>query len=250
MPLKQYPHNVGSADAKRNILFIHGYSGSPDAFIEVAERLAKETDAMVTLPLLPGHHTSVEDLARFNFEDFLFAVQPTARQLAQTGKPLIIVGYCFGGYLATVLAEELKPAALVLTLTALHPRFPFNLPGAAWVLSLRVSWNKYFYAYEIEMRKGFFYYPRIPGRAQTLMNEGISRIRIILPSLTMPIFTMHTSEDPTCYPKSGAHMLDISGHNPKNDSRILPHHRHNLFFGPDKDEDISVLIEFLKKVLE
>lgn len=238
---------VGSHNATYEVVIFHGYTGSPDSFRELVQQIADECDARVTVPLLPGHGTKIEDLQQVTFEQFLEAGRASIRAATSTGKPLVLIGYCFGGYIAIMLAQECAPRALVVALTPFVRRLPFGLGIVAKFLAVRGSWSKFLYPSEKKMREPFFYYHRLPGGAQLLMNEGINRISKIVPQLTMPILTIHTTNDPTCRPESGAHILERSGHNPNNQSTTLPGRRHNLFFGPRKEEDISIVIEFLKK---
>ncbi|HLY83237.1 MAG TPA: hypothetical protein VKQ71_09625, partial [Acidimicrobiales bacterium] len=50
-------------------LLLHGFTGSPWSMRPVAEALAA-TGFTVELPLLPGHGTSVDDLAETGWEDW------------------------------------------------------------------------------------------------------------------------------------------------------------------------------------
>jgi carboxylesterase len=249
LPAASVGFAVGSPDSPRHILILHGYTGSPDSFKEAAERLSRELDAHVSVPLLPGHGTTIDDLQRIDFEEFLSAAREHMAEVSRTGKPFAVVGYCFGGFLAAITAAEYKPAAIAIVLTAYGLRFPFGIPGFARFSALRKSWDKYLYPDEVEMRKPFFYYPRMPGRSLQLVGEATKYMRKALPKLTMPLLTMHTTEDPTVSLASGANLLAHSGHNAVNESHILPHRRHALFFGPHKDEDIEILLAFLKKNL-
>ncbi|MFZ2886410.1 MAG: alpha/beta fold hydrolase, partial [Minisyncoccia bacterium] len=146
--------DVGRRDAAHRILWIHGYTGSPDAFIHTAERLAKELDAHVLAPLLPGHGTVETRLLRHSFDEFYKSARYFARTLCNPRKPFAYLGYSFGGYMAALLAEEFKPRALALALTPYSLRFPFWVPGAAFLLNQRSFWDKYLSPEDIRVRKG------------------------------------------------------------------------------------------------
>ncbi len=241
---------TGRPDAPRRVLLLHGYTGSPDGFRELAEKIARESDAYVMVPLLPGHGTNLADLQKISFDEFVDSARASAEEIAAADKPFAIIGYCLGGYLATILAHEYQPAVLVIGLTAYDPRFPAWIPGFARLMQMRSSWDKFLYKDEVEMRRGLFYYPRIPGRAQALVNEGIVRMKNILPDLMMPILAIHTTNDPSVSPISGTQILENSGHNPNNEKYLLKNRRHALYFGPHKDEDMGIAVTFLKKNLK
>ncbi len=234
--------------AEMNVVIFHGYTGSPDTFAELAQRISGEFNARVFVPLLPGHGTSIDDLEQISFEHFMEAARDHVRSLKEPGLPLFVIGYCFGGYLGTVIANEFHAKALVLALTSFRARFPFTLPGFAVLMSKRKTWSKYLRRQEKQIREPFFYYERMPGKAQLLCDVGRKNMKKILPFLTVPILTLHTKNDPTCIQMSGRKILSLSAQNSGNEAKVLPNRRHALFFGPKKDEDIAFVINFLKKI--
>lgn len=241
--------DVGRCDAAHRILWVHGYTGSPDAFIRTAERLAHELDAHVLAPLLPGHGTVETRLLRHSFEEFYSSARYFARTLYCKRKPFAYLGYSFGGYIASLLAEEFNPNALVLALTPYSLRFPFWIPGVAPFLNLRGFWDKYLTREDIRVRKGTFYYPRLPGKSLSLIHEGNARLEAILPKLQMPILTLHNSDDPLAAPDSGTRIARRH-QNPKDEVHVFPGGRHALFFRPEKELEEKILIAFLKKQLK
>lgn len=239
--------DVGRRDAAHRILWIHGYTGSPDAFVHTAERLARELDAHILAPLLPGHGTVETRLLRHSFDEFLSSARYFARTLCgNRRKPFAYLGYSFGGYIAATLAQEFKPSALIFALTPYSLRFPFWVPGVASLLNLRSFWDKYLTEEDIRVRKGTFYYPQLPGKSLSLIQEGNKRLSGILPELSMPILTMHNSNDPLAAPESGLKIIAQSG-NPASESHVFPGGRHALFFRPERELEEKTLISFLAK---
>jgi esterase/lipase len=241
--------DVGRRDASRRILWIHGYTGSPDAFAGTAERLAHELDAHVLAPLLPGHGTEQHHLLNHSFDEFVATTRYFARTLTESSKPTAFIGYSFGGYIASLLAREFRPDALVIALTPYQLRLPFRLPGMAAFLGLRNFWKKYLTEEDLRIRKGLFYYPDFPGRSLSLIQEGNRRLSSILPEIQSPILTLHTAGDPLAQPESGARILAQNG-NAANESHVLPGGRHALFFRPEYKEEEKILVGFLAKNLK
>ncbi len=240
---------VGNPDAPNRILWIHGYTGSPDAFRYVVEDLAQQLDACITVPLLPGHGTEELHLIKYTFEDLLASAHHFASRVAAHGKPYAIVGYSFGSIIALMLAQEHMPRALVLALAPYRLRFPLNLPGVEWFLNLRPFWRKLLTAEDIEARRGTFYYPDFPGATISFTKIGLRRIKKNLPQVTCPILTLNTADDPMIEPQSGQELLAASGKNKDNEWHILPHGRHALFFPPHHDVEEELVVRFLKKQL-
>ena len=194
--------DIGGRDRPNQILWLHGYTGSPDAFLHTAERVSKELDARVLAPLLPGHGTEEWHLPKHTYHGFLSAAKYFARTFPRNKKTAYI-GYSFGGYVAAELACEFHPSALVLALTPFLLRFPLWLPGLAELMSLRKFWNKFLSTEDLEIRKGTFYYPDLPGNSLSLIHKGNARLRKILPKIHSPILTIHNAGDPVASPESG-----------------------------------------------
>lgn len=241
---------VGNESAPREVLWIHGYTGSPDAFLPIANTIARELDAFVSVPLLPGHGTEEHHLIGHSFDDFVSSTRHFADRIAAKKKPFAFVGYSFGGFLAALMARDYKPSALVLALTPYRVRFPFWLPGISMLLGMRPFWDKFLTKEDIQVRRGTFYYPDFPGIAFSFTKVGDRRLEEILPQLTMPILTLNTDRDPLIRPDSGKLLLAASGRNPANEWHVVPHDRHALFFPPNHQDEESVLLDFLKKNLQ
>lgn len=239
----------GNPASKRAILWIHGYTGAASAFAKTAERLAHELDAYIEAPLLPGHGTHETDLPEHDFDALLAAVEPIAKRLRGEYESFAIVGYSFGGYLAGILAREVGADVLAVTLTPYTPRMFFRIPGIARMLSYKSFWGKFLTREDLRVREGTFYYPHLPGKALTLINEGNSRLSPRLTDLACPILVIHNSTDPLSDPASGKNLLAASGNNLANESHILSGGRHALFFTPEHDREEKILLDFLKKNL-
>jgi len=95
------------------VLVLHGFTGSPQSVRALAVRFA-EAGHSVELPLLPGHGTTIEDLVPTRFDDWYQAAAAAYADLDARCKRVVIVGLSMGGTLATLLAVEHEPAALVL----------------------------------------------------------------------------------------------------------------------------------------
>jgi len=95
------------------VLVLHGFTGSPQSLRPLAVRFAEEGHS-VELPVLPGHGTKIEDLVPTRFDDWYRAAAAAYDELAGRCKRVVVVGLSMGGTLATILAVEKEPAALIL----------------------------------------------------------------------------------------------------------------------------------------
>lgn len=239
---------IGPLDAKKQVIIFHGYTGSPDEFHALAPQIARELNASVSVPLLPGHGTNESELLWYSFDDYLHFAKEHVRNSIHPNKELIIMGHSFGGYLAILAAAEHAPAALILTVVPFSLRFPLWLPGAAWFMRKRTWWEKQLPINERLARLGLFYYRHMPGSGLTFVKEGIKRAKSALSTIETPILTVTTGEDPIVRPESGEKILALSGKNARNESVLLADRKHGLFYGPGAQEASDTIIRFAKKI--
>ena len=95
------------------VLVLHGFTGSPQSMRPLAVRFA-EAGHSVELPVLPGHGTTIDDLVPTRFDDWYQAAAAAYADLEARCQRVVVVGLSMGGTLATILAVEHEPAALVL----------------------------------------------------------------------------------------------------------------------------------------
>src|ERR1700704_4983816 len=77
------------------VLLCHGFTGSPQALRGWADYLAAR-GLTVSLPRLPGHGTTWQDLARTSGGDWFAEVDAAFGTLASRGDPVFIFGLCIG----------------------------------------------------------------------------------------------------------------------------------------------------------
>jgi carboxylesterase len=86
------------------VLLCHGFTGSPQTLRGWADYLA-EQGLSVSLPRLPGHGTSWQDLARTGWRDWYAEVDAAFGALAGRCEQVFVFGLSMGGCLALRLAE-------------------------------------------------------------------------------------------------------------------------------------------------
>jgi carboxylesterase len=104
MPVLQgaepYSHQGGPTGA----LLCHGFTGSPQSLRPWAEYLAA-AGLTVSLPRLPGHGTSWQEMARTRWEDWYAEVDRAFDELRARCESIFVMGLSMGGCLALRLAE-------------------------------------------------------------------------------------------------------------------------------------------------
>lgn len=90
---------------RHGALVLHGITGTPSSMAGVAAALAG-AGFVVESPLLPGHGTTVDDMAGTGWRDWSGAVEVAYTELAAHCRRVVVVGLSMGGTLACWLAAR------------------------------------------------------------------------------------------------------------------------------------------------
>lgn len=102
-------------------LVLHGFTGSPQGLRGLAEAFAGAGFA-TELPRLPGHGTTVDDLAATGWDDWAAAADAAYTDLAGRCDKVVVAGLSMGGTLTAWLgATHPEIAGLVLVNAAVEP---------------------------------------------------------------------------------------------------------------------------------
>ncbi len=100
-------------------LVLHGFTGNPHSMRGLAHALAAAGFA-VELPLLPGHGTTVEDMQRTGWADWLGAAEDAYKALsARVPGKVVIAGLSMGGALTCWLAADHPEVAGIAVINGL-----------------------------------------------------------------------------------------------------------------------------------
>ena len=95
-----YAHDGGPT----GVLLCHGFTGSPQSLRPWAEYLAG-AGLGVSLPRLPGHGTTWQEMARTRWEDWFAEVNRALDELQSRSDEIFVMGLSMGACLALRLAE-------------------------------------------------------------------------------------------------------------------------------------------------
>ncbi len=113
--------SFSACDGAAGVLVLHGFTASVATVRSLAEAFA-DAGFSVEAPLLPGHGTSVEDLATTGFADWLACADTAYESLRARSDQVVVVGHSLGGTLALALATEHRDVAgLVLVNPYVEP---------------------------------------------------------------------------------------------------------------------------------
>ncbi len=193
-------------------LLIHGLTAEPAQLVAQKEAL-EDTGAVVRAPMLAGHGTRVEDLARCRWEDWYADVVREARawQVAAGGAPIDYVGVSLGGLLGLQLAID-HPEMVRRMVCICTPLFLFRwveclLPLLRHVPLRAVQYWKKDTRFAVSDPEGAAVYSalgynQMPLASVVQLMRLQKIVRANLARVTTPLFVMHARQDRTAHPRS------------------------------------------------
>lgn len=192
------------------LLALHGFGGSPQE-VELVTRVAQRFRLRYSAPLLPGHGTNLDDLARSTWQDWHSAATSQLDDLGRRS-PVLLAGLSMGAVLALELAAQ-RPndvKALVVLSNALTLTSPFpHLALAAYARLGLPSFNMPKSAPDIVdpiERRRHLTYKAQPVRAALELWRAGGRVRGLLDRIQCPVLVMHGRRDRVC-PSRNAHLV-------------------------------------------
>ncbi len=190
-------------------LFIHGFTASPYEGREIAIRLNKGKGWTVSVPLLPGHGTSPQDLVGLTWKDWYGYVRQKYDELKQICNKVFVCGQSMGGSLALYLAAHYPVDGLI------------TLAGAAFLKDWRLillpvarhimTFNHKSRGPDIRnsaLKNEVPTYSKYPVRSVDQILDLLKHIREELGKVTTPTLLIHSRLDRTIHYSNLQYIYD------------------------------------------
>jgi carboxylesterase len=189
-------------------LLLHGFSGSPASMRPLGEFLAAHGIA-VSGPRLPGHGTSVEDLATTTWEQWFGEAESALSELESRSSAVVCVGLSMGGALAVHMAtrHHARLRGIVVINPYVHdPRLAVAPVGRLFMRTVKGVVNDIKKPGQDEVG-----YERIPTRTLPSLNRLLKSAAADLPKIALPLLVFSSSEDHTVKPSNAKLFFDRAG---------------------------------------
>jgi carboxylesterase len=190
-------HSGGSTGA----LLCHGFTGNPSSLRSWADYLAA-AGLTVSLPRLPGHGTTWQELGRTRWEDWYGEVDRAFEELRGRAGEIFVMGLSMGGTLALRLAELRGDGVAGLVLVNPSLTADSALARLAPVLGYVVPSVK---GISDDVKKEGAHelaYDRVPGRAGASLAALWKITRQRLGQVTQPVLVYRSTADHVVGPAS------------------------------------------------
>lgn len=233
-------HSGGST----GVLLCHGFTGSPATLRPWAEHLAA-AGLTVSLPRLPGHGTTWQDLAHTRWEDWYAELDRAYEELRAHTDEIFLMGLSMGACLALRMAELRGDgvAGLVLVNPSLAPDTKLFL--LAPVLKLVLPTVKGIGSDIKKEGVTELSYDRVPVRTAATLPQLWKVTRRQLGEVTQPVLVYLSATDHVVGPAS---MLVLRGGVPaaRLTVRELANSYHVATLDHDADEIFAGSLEFVR----
>ncbi len=195
---------------------LHGFSGSPKQFTELADYLSAR-GLTVYVPLIAGHGTTPEDFMNSNPDDWKDSVKKAYLKIKETSEKIIIIGNSFGSNLGFWLAEKFnnEPAAIISLGAPIFLRWQKFLKFRLATYGRFVKYYKKpsrMYKIDYTDMKDKVSYPVIPIKSFKEFLDFIEEETMPnLHKVNAPILIANANHDTVIHPRSAAYIFSNIG---------------------------------------
>ncbi len=232
--------------ARIGVVLSHGFTGSPHGLRAWAQSFA-DAGFAVRMPLLPGHGTSWQELARTRWQQWHAALDEAYLDLDSQCDHVFVAGMSMGGALALRIAATRPVAGVVLVNPALvidDPRAPL-----AGILKLVLKSTPAIANDILKPGVDEGAYPRTPVAAAHEMNKMFKDTIRLLPRVTAPVRVFRSTVDHVVSDSSIVALRRGLTHAPLT-LTALENSYHVATLDNDAEEIFRGSVEFLRTVAE
>lgn len=248
------PFDIRPISPKGVVLFIHGFSGTPNNFNVLPARVADAGWRAKSL-LLPGHGTTPSDTIGVTADNMLDFTRSEIAGLRAEHETVVLLGHSMGGAVATVCAVQEKADGLILAAPFFRVRHygRYVLPVETWarVMSPMVRWLPSLQKpVNLESSKPHIYSYDWSHRDAVLAAIALSQragARETLAAVTCPVLLVHSVGDKVTDFNAAQSAVAAM---PAEDKTVVPLTRsdHVIFWDYEAEETAQAVVAFLARL--
>ncbi|GGF31597.1 esterase [Marmoricola endophyticus] len=188
------PGRPDASGRTTGVLLCHGFTGSPGSMNPWGRHLAAQGFA-VSVPLLPGHGTTWQEMNRTGYDQWYAALDSAYDELRSRTDVVVVGGLSMGGGLSLLLAarhpRDVAGVMVVNAAVSSQNKQLLAVPLLKWVLGSMPGLGG-------DIKKpgvAESAYDRVPLKALHSMVQGWRQVRAALPEVTQPLLVWRSRED-------------------------------------------------------
>jgi carboxylesterase len=227
-------------------LLVHGFTSTPASLSEWARALADD-GLTVSVPRLPGHGTTWQELNRTRWADWYGEVERAFEKLRANCDQVVVGGLSMGGGLVLQLAadrgREVAGVMLVNAAVNTERKDVRALPVLKWLIPSFPGITNDIKKPGVEEHG----YSRTPLKAAASMMLAWRSLREDLPKVTQPLLVFRSSEDHVVDPSS-ARIISATVSSRDVTERVLENSYHVATLDNDAPTIFEESVHFIRRV--
>jgi len=247
MPIKNGdPFFIQGKHPEVGCLLIHAFAGTPINTMPIA-KVIMEYGFTVYAPLLKGHGTSIYDLEKATYLDWIQDVKNAYGKLRESGcKDILVYGHSLGGLLALNIAEDEPNIKAVLSFSA-----PIRVHDSSIYYQWRFPHPRFrtFPSHDngSELQKDISSYDSYPVAKQRDVCILMKMVEKKLEKIKCPILVLQSKKDELVRTKSAWIICERTNAKRK-EIILLKESGHNFMYGPENDKIEKKINSFLHNI--
>jgi len=234
--------------SKTGVLFIHGFTGTPESIEPWARGVHDATGFTVHLPALAGHGTTWQELNATSWRDWYESIEREFLELSEKCDRVFVAGFSVGGALALRLAQKYgrKVEALLLLNPSIYDENKFYL-----VLPLVKHMIGSIKSGVMDVHKPAtlrLSYDRLPLKALDSLRKLWADVEANLESVATPLFIGYSLQDHVVNPLNSETIINNVA-SAEIREVIFEDSYHNVSIDYDAEILISESVAFLHDVM-
>ena len=246
LPIMPGAEPLSAAGSDVGVLVLHGFTGNPSSMRPLAEALVAAGHT-VEMPRLPGHGTTLEDMATTTWADWSSAAEAAYTDLAGRCRAVVVAGLSMGGTLTTWLASRHPEVAGIVCINpAVAPREPEVKEMVTLMLASGEQFTPGIGSDIADPDAREAAYEGTPLASALSLFEALDELQPALAAITCPVLLLTSTEDHVVEPASSDHLAaSVSG---PVERVTLERSYHVATLDYDKDLIAERAIAFVQKV--
>lgn len=191
---------------KHGVLLIHGFTGTAAQMRMIAQSLHSQGFTVMGVNL-PGHASTMDDMASRTWDNWLTAAKEAFLQLKKSCDDVSVVGHSMGGCLALILAQQLQPTAIAPIAAPMGTKAPLWAATLAAPIMKTVWWGVRKDEPSAVADEYDYGYPGFHCVCAKHLSRLIKMARRDLHAVTCPILVVQSHADETIIPDSADIIL-------------------------------------------